>query len=37
MSEQFKDQVEIGAGGASGIGLAMAKKLSRGGAGCYRT
>jgi NAD(P)-dependent dehydrogenase (short-subunit alcohol dehydrogenase family) len=36
MSEQFKDQVAIITGGASGIGLAIAKKLSRGGARCYR-
>src|SRR5262245_65758724 len=32
MSEQFKDQVAIITGGASGIGLAIAKKLSGGGA-----
>src|SRR5262245_57112923 len=32
MSEQFKDQVAIITGGASGIGLAIAKKLSREGA-----
>src|SRR6266511_2406150 len=32
MSEQFKDQVAIITGGASGIGLAIAKKLSGDGA-----
>lgn len=32
MSDQFKDQVAIIAGGASGIGLAIAKKLSSEGA-----
>jgi 2-dehydro-3-deoxy-L-rhamnonate dehydrogenase (NAD+) len=32
MSEQFKDQVAIITGGASGIGLAIAKKLSSKGA-----
>src|SRR5262249_9382861 len=33
MSEQFKDQVAIITGGASGIGLAVAKTLSGAGAG----
>src|SRR5262245_31233523 len=32
MSEQFKDQVAVITGGASGIGLAIAKKLAAAGA-----
>ena len=37
MSDQFKDHVAIITGDASRIGLAIVKKLSRGGAKCYRT